>query len=384
MLKIPKYVENTIDIIENNGFDAWCVGGAVRDIIMGKTPYDYDITTNALPNTIIKLFDKTIPTGIKHGTVTVVTDNGNIEITTFRSENGYSDYRSPDNVSFENNIDADLSRRDFTINAICYNHKRGLYDPFGGIDDISKKTIRTIGNPLQRFSEDALRILRCFRFSTLLNFNIEEKTLKAAINNLNLLEFISEERIFLEFEKIITSKYILNATPLFKNSAFKKYGLDSFNLPEYLKYSPLNFSLRTAAILNDTNASPLIFLKKLKADNNIIKDTVMYYTLLRIPMPSTCVDIKYMLKISDESHVKCLFDFYKACSRDCSALESMLQNIIDNNEPYKLSMLAVNGNDLIKKGIIGKKTGEVLNYLLDCVIVNPQLNNKDALLKIIK
>ncbi|MBO5913132.1 MAG: polynucleotide adenylyltransferase, partial [Clostridia bacterium] len=140
--KLPEYVIYCLDTIENNGFEAWCVGGAVRDHLMGKTPFDYDITTNAKPEDVINLFPKTVPTGLQHGTVTVVTDGGNVEITTYRADGEYLDHRSPVSVTFVNTVDADLSRRDFSMTAICYNPKKGFYDPENGIADINSKTIR--------------------------------------------------------------------------------------------------------------------------------------------------------------------------------------------------------------------------------------------------
>ena len=164
-LNLPKYVKDSLIAIENAGFEASCVGGAVRDLIMGLTPSDYDITTNAEPEVIMSIFPKTVATGIKHGTVTVVTDDGNIEVTTYRTEGQYTDHRSPDNVDFVKNVDEDVKRRDFTVNAILYNPILGFYDPQNGVLDIENKILRCIGQPHERFTEDALRILRLFRFS---------------------------------------------------------------------------------------------------------------------------------------------------------------------------------------------------------------------------
>ena len=180
-LNLPKYVKDSLITIENAGFEAWCVGGAVRDLIIGLDPSDYDITTNAEPEVIMSIFPKTVSTGIKHGTVTVVTPNGNIEVTTYRTEGLYSDHRSPDDVNFVKSVDDDLKRRDFTVNAILYNPKKGIYDPQNGVLDIENKILRSIGQPQERFTEDALRILRLFRFSAQLGLSIEKYTLNSAL-----------------------------------------------------------------------------------------------------------------------------------------------------------------------------------------------------------
>jgi len=203
MFEIPQAQEFIINRLAQNGHKAYIVGGCVRDILLGKTPDDYDITTSATPQEIITLFEKTIPTGIKHGTVTVVVDGTAVEVTTFRTENGYTDNRRPDEVNFVSDIKEDLSRRDFTINAMAYNKQEGLIDLFDGRADLENKILRTVGNSEKRFKEDALRILRLFRFASVLGFQIEESTLHSAIENAHLLENVSRERIFTELKKAI-------------------------------------------------------------------------------------------------------------------------------------------------------------------------------------
>ena len=175
-INIPNNVQFIIDTFYNNNYEAFMVGGCVRDCLLGLTPKDYDITTSALPNITESLFEKTIPTGIKHGTVTVVLDNENLEVTTYRTEGNYLDNRHPESVEFVSNIKEDLSRRDFTVNALAYNHKEGLIDYFNGIDDIKNKIIKAVGDPNKRFQEDALRMLRAIRFSCQLGFKIDELT----------------------------------------------------------------------------------------------------------------------------------------------------------------------------------------------------------------
>ncbi len=181
MFKIPQNALLVINRLTQNGYKAYIVGGCVRDILLDKTPHDFDITTNAKPNEIISLFEKTVPTGIKHGTVTVILRDEPIEVTTFRTDRDYTDNRRPDNVTFVDDLKEDLARRDFTVNALAYNKTEGLKDFFGGQDDLQNKILRAVGNPEKRFREDALRILRLFRFASTLGFSIEEQTLNDAI-----------------------------------------------------------------------------------------------------------------------------------------------------------------------------------------------------------
>lgn len=208
VIKIPPQVNRAIEILQNNGHSAYVVGGAVRDVLMGKEAHDWDITTSALPEETIKAFSsfKTIETGLQHGTVTVIVDGMSLEITTFRIETGYSDNRHPDKVDFTDKIEDDLSRRDFTVNAIAYSPKNGFADPFDGKNDIERGIIRCVGNPDTRFGEDALRILRALRFSAVLGFEIDSETVESIRRNYQLLENISVERIFSELSKLLCGK----------------------------------------------------------------------------------------------------------------------------------------------------------------------------------
>lgn len=203
-LEIDPGARFIIERLEENGFEAFVVGGCVRDTIMKRKANDWDITSNATPKEIISIFDRTIPTGIEHGTVTVMKNNIAYEVTTYRIDGKYLDMRHPADVKFSKDILDDLSRRDFTINAMAYNSKIGLVDSFGGIEDIKKKLIRCVGEPDQRFNEDALRMIRAIRFSAKLGFEIEEKTFDSIVKNSKNIENISIERINKELEEIIT------------------------------------------------------------------------------------------------------------------------------------------------------------------------------------
>ena len=221
MIKIPPEIEYVLDTLNNSGFEAYIVGGCVRDSLMGIVPHDFDITTSAHPENVQDLFEKTVPTGIKHGTVTVVSGKTPVEVTTFRTESGYKDSRHPDNIHFVSSIKEDLSRRDFTVNAIAYNSQKGIIDYFGGQADIQNSVLRTVGIPQERFSEDALRILRLFRFASTLNFSCEENTFKAALKCAPALEKISGERIFSELYKAVTGDNFQIFTHLIQNGGLK-------------------------------------------------------------------------------------------------------------------------------------------------------------------
>ena len=216
-MNYPEYVKNCIELLEASGYSAYAVGGAVRDELLGKEPSDWDVTTSAKPEETLEVFKefRTIPTGIKHGTITVLfaDDEKNlpIEITTFRVDGEYLDSRHPENVEFSKDVKDDLSRRDFTVNAMAFNEKLGVIDLFEGQTDLQNHIIRAVGNPEKRFSEDALRILRAFRFSAQLEFSIEEKTLDGAKKCSHLLKNIARERIGIEFKKLLASKGVAYA-----------------------------------------------------------------------------------------------------------------------------------------------------------------------------
>ncbi len=382
-LNLPKYVKDSLITIENAGFEAWCVGGAVRDLIMGLTPSDYDITTNAEPEVIMSIFPKTVATGIKHGTVTVVTDNGNIEVTTYRTEGQYTDHRSPDNVDFVKNVDEDVKRRDFTVNAILYNSKNDIYDPQNGVLDIENKNLRCIGQPHERFLEDALRILRLFRFSAQLGFDVEKSTLECALELSYLLENISLERIFTEFKRALTSKNPELLNPLLKSGALTFLGISTNEIPVIIKHLTSDFPLRFAVFCHKNNYNALNILKNLKADNQAIENVKIYTELFNFQIPKCKSDIKRMLNLSSIKHLNNIFDYYSLLKVSTNHLHKLLNEVIENNEPYLIKDLAINGNDLIKLGYSGQKIGEILEKLLEAVIDNPQYNTKEKLVNLI-
>lgn len=203
--KIPEHAGFILDRLEAAGYEAWCVGGCVRDSLLGLPPADWDVSTNALPAEIEKCFQdcRVIETGVRHGTVTVLIGRDAVEVTTYRADGDYRDHRHPERVQFSSSLEDDLSRRDFTVNALAYHPDQGLKDPFGGIADLNRKLLRCVGDPERRFEEDALRILRCLRFSAVLGFSIEEKTGAALLKKRRLLTLISHERVREELSKLL-------------------------------------------------------------------------------------------------------------------------------------------------------------------------------------
>ncbi|MCL2593624.1 MAG: CCA tRNA nucleotidyltransferase, partial [Defluviitaleaceae bacterium] len=220
-MKISKNAKKIIETLNNANFEAYVVGGCVRDSLMGKVPKDFDITTSAKPEEVIPLFKKVFETGIQHGTVTVVLDSENFEVTTYRLDGEYKDNRRPEQVFFTSNLEEDLTRRDFTINAIAYHPENGYFDPYGGTKDIENKLIKGVGNADTRFKEDALRMMRAIRFSSQLGFSIEENTLNALSQNVGLIEHISIERTRDEFLKAMLGDYLDNALMFNKYEIFK-------------------------------------------------------------------------------------------------------------------------------------------------------------------
>lgn len=381
MFKLPKKIEYVLKSITDNGFEAYIVGGCVRDMLMGKAPHDFDITTSATPEEIQNIFEKTVPTGIKHGTVTVVIDGEPIEVTTFRCDGDYTDCRHPEKVEFVRNIEADLSRRDFTVNAIAYNPHKGIVDLFYGIDDINSKILRAVGNPEKRFCEDALRIMRLFRFASVLGFEIEKETLDAALLKARLLEKVSIERINTELCKLLCGEKPEIIEALIKNGGLIYLGIKKSEKLESLKKLPEKIGIRLFAFLKLTNCDFNSFLNKFKASNQLKAEVLTLDRISLLPFLSK-KDIKEILNLSDGQTLNDYLDFVAAFSDvDTTPQKATLKEIISLNEPYKISHLALDGNDLKEMGIKGEEIGEKLEYLRRFVIEFPEANKKEKLLE---
>ncbi len=381
LLFLPEYVKKQLKILHDNGFKAYVVGGCVRDLLMNRLPFDYDIATSALPHQIEALFERCIPTGIKHGTVSVVESEGITEITTFRTEGDYRDSRRPDSVAFVGDLESDLLRRDFTINALAYNDNEGVIDLFSGIKDLENKILRAVGNPEERFKEDALRIMRLFRFSAQLDLSIERETLEAALLMQKGLESISRERIGDELKKIVCSANPGALLPLVENGGLSFLGIKKFESAEKMALLPCDLNIRLAAFLILCKV-PLNSVKdNLRLQN---KQTQYLYSLkLLSTLPlKTKADIKLALNKTSKD---ILSDFLvlKAILTDenTEKVKALLEEILSKNEPYKISRLDIKGEDLLALGLKNNEVGKALNRLLELVINEPEKNNKQMLIE---
>ena len=403
-INLPPKVRYIINKIYENNYEAYIVGGCVRDAILGFEPNDYDITTSASPNTIQEIFKdfKCIETGIEHGTVSVLMEDEIFEITTYRIEGEYKDHRRPDKVDFTDRLEEDLKRRDFTINAMAYNEKKGLIDLFGGKEDLNNKIIKTVGNPYDRFNEDGLRMIRAIRFSSKLNFTIEKETLKAIYDKSFIINNISLERITDEFTKIILSDKPENIKYLFETKLLKYLNISNednidkltqfYNEIIILNKINKNLEKRLALldyIIEKNNINCKSFCNELIYSKKIIKNHNIILTLLKnIEIDHlNKVEIKKILSGVDRN----LLEEYLDISRIIYDKEKKVDEIIDilseieeNNECYIIKNLKVNGRDIMSLGYKNKEVGEVLNYLLEIVIEDYTVNKKDLLIKKIK
>ncbi len=385
MLKIPQNIKKIINKLEENGFEAYVVGGAVRDSLLGNTPQDYDVTTSCPPEKIVELFNKTIPTGIKHGTITVIMDAIPTEVTTYRIDGNYTDNRSPDSVTFTRNLKDDLSRRDFTVNALAFNEEKGLIDLFNGETDLNNKIIRTVGVPEKRFSEDALRILRAIRFASTLGFKIEEDTYNAAIKLAENLNSISGERIYTELTKAIMGQ---NCKIL--EDFINKGGLSCLKINKAINFNSINL------LPNNMSLRLFAFLKLTDADFNTVAERLHFSNKLKQYLEKAFyIDSK--LKYENKAHIKNILSYTQTeiftdyleygsavKNENTQSIKTALSEIIENNEPYKISMLEISGKDLEDLEFSGEVIGEKLKFLLEKCIEKPELNNRKTLIEILK
>ncbi|WP_415331491.1 CCA tRNA nucleotidyltransferase [Clostridium perfringens] len=416
-MKLPNNVQYILEKFNSNGFEAFIVGGCVRDSLLNKKPQDYDITTNAFPEKIEELFDKTIPTGIKHGTVTVLIDKNPYEVTTYRVDGEYLNNRKPKDVKFVSNIEEDLSRRDFTINAMAYSPYLGFKDCFNGKEDLKNKLIRCVGDPDKRFSEDALRMLRAIRFSCQLNFKIEKLTAESIRKNFKLIKNISMERIQSEFTKIILSNDPDKGLMLLRKLGFSDFLIEEFKSLKLINcydvyddihdtYGLINslpkkLHVRLAGlfykVFNSENAVEKCrtILKKLKYDNNTINDTCnLVENINNISCNMTRKKLKLLINSVGTENIFDLLDLQKSYlsymdeyDTECiDILKNRVYDILASKEPLFIKDLTITGNDLITELNYkpGKNIGVILNFLLENVMQTPELNNKEDLLNLSK
>lgn len=435
-ITLPEQVKTIIEKLEENGYEGFAVGGCVRDALLFRNPDDWDITTSAKPEQVKALFKRTVDTGIQHGTVTVLMDGEGFEVTTYRIDGEYEDSRHPREVCFTSNLTEDLKRRDFTINAMAYSEKRGLLDEFNGVEDLKEGVIRCVGNPEERFHEDALRILRAVRFAAQLGFQIEEETLSAIRRLAPHLRYISAERIQTELLKLIVSPH-----PETLRLACEA-GITAVILPEFdhMMETPQNNPhhivnagehtlralqavradkvLRLSVLCHDFGkavtrttdesgidhfyAHPEVsgqmakdLLKRLKMDNETlyqVEKLVKYHDYH--PGTNARSVRKAIYKIGEDLFPKLLEvqradvlaqSTYQQEDKlsDLKRIEELYHRILEEKQCLSLKDLAVTGRDLIQAGMKpGKELGICLSQLLEVVLEDPEKNNKEELLEI--
>lgn len=388
-IQIPDYIQVLIDLLNQNHYSAYVVGGAIRNALLELPIHDYDLTTDATPDEMLQVFSshRVLKTGIQHGTITVLSKGHPVEITTFRSENVYEDHRHPSGVLFSDNIKEDCKRRDFTINALCYNNNEGLLDFFGGVNDLSNKIIRCIGNANERIDEDALRILRALRFAGRLSFTIEENTATAIHKQKDLLHYISEERIHSEWIGILETNALSSILteysdviqvfiPELKENIIQE-SISSIN------QSPLSANIRTAILLKEIpNAKEILErLKYSGAELTVILSCIQN----SMQTLSSKIELKRFL-----STLKIPFDTYHQyrsaidSSYQKETIHAYYQEIHNMHEPYQLKELAIDGNTVKEFGYQGKDIADILQRCLNAVIEKPENNTVEYLTNMIK
>lgn len=428
-----KNAEVILRTLNTAGYEAYYVGGCVRDMLMGVKPHDIDITTNARPEEIMNVFSgfHVIPTGLKHGTVTVMSEGEPFEITTYRVDGEYSDGRRPDKVEFSSSLTDDLSRRDFTMNAIAMDTDGRVTDPFGGEEDIKKRIIRCVGEPSVRFGEDALRIMRCIRFASQLGFETEEKTARAVHEMSGRLELISRERIRTELDKLLLGEHCCRVMLEYKDvitqiipelkpcigfeqhSPYHEYNVYEHIIRSVSAAPETSLLIRRAMLFHDIG-KPSCFtvdengvghfkghaqvsseltekiMQRLRYDNRSIEDTRVLIERHSDKISSRR-QIKRLLSKMGESLFLNLLDVKRADNsakkpfvmNELEAIDSIEQDacdIIRENSCMKLSQLAVNGSDLLAIGLSGRKIGEMLEKMLELVIDEKLPNEKEVLI----
>ena len=435
-IEMPSGVKYIIEQLKTSGYEAYAVGGCVRDSILGRKPNDWDITTSAKPEDVKSIFRRTIDTGIQHGTVTVMLKDEAYEITTYRIDGEYSDHRRPDGVTFTSELSEDLLRRDFTINAMAYNDEDGLVDLYGGLQDLDNKIIRCVGDPDERFDEDALRIMRAVRFAAQLGFEIDSETKAAAAGHAKELNEVSAERIETELTKLITSDhpekimemYELGITAVIlpefdemvmteQNSPYHLYDVGRHTVEVMKNTSPTKV-MRYTALLHDSGKvdkkttdeagvdhfkghafvsekKARVILKRLRMDNDTIRDvsTLCLWHDFGINGASKKA-VRRMLSQMGPQYFDQLVEIKKAdmLGQSDYLLEDRQQRfdqlvqyheeIVRDKDPLSIAELKINGKDLIDMGIKpGPKMGEILQELLDSVLENPSMNKKETLIE---
>ena len=391
-IEMPRDVEWIIGKIRDHGFEAFAVGGCVRDTLLGREPGDWDITTSAKPEEVKGIFGKTVDTGLQHGTVTIIKNRNGYEVTTYRIDGEYHDGRHPESVEFTSNLKEDLKRRDFTINAMAYSHETEIVDEFGGMDDLEHQVIRCVGLAHDRFTEDALRILRAIRFAAQLGFEIEDETYKAISDIAPNLKNVSKERIQVELTKLLLSDYpekmmMVDATgicPYVTPDFGEVFGKECADSVAKIKTLPKEKSLRWAGFLRHMESLKVrAILKGLKLDNETIDNGRIMVEAAQTPLiPEKPQIRRFLCKMSRYQFEGCLYLKELDGDSNIEEIRRLWQEIEADGDCISLKMLTVNGGDLMAAGVEkGKILGETLAWLLDLVLEHPELNNKETLLQ---
>ena len=398
---MPYEAEWIIDNIRSHGYEAFIVGGCVRDAVLGRIPGDWDITTSAKPEQVKEIFGKTVDTGLKHGTVTIIKHGSGYEVTTYRIDGEYLDGRHPETVEFTPDLREDLKRRDFTINAMAYSHETGIVDEFEGMEDLKRRVIRCVGCAKDRFTEDALRILRAVRFAAQLDFVIEDETYKAIVKIAPNLTHVSKERIQVELTKLLLSDHpekiwMVDETGIadYVTSGFPEVferELEIRNSMDPLKECwagiaalPADKSHRWAGFLRHMTAEQAVkILRGLKLDNDTIGNVKNMITAFQAPLAVDKVEIRRLLSRVTEYQFLGAMQLKKLDGDETvPGILRLFEEIKESGDCVSLKQLAVNGGDLLAKGLVkGKQIGDGLMYLLNLVLEKPELNKKDILLE---
>ena len=441
IITLPKDVSRIIKTLTDAGYEAYAVGGCVRDSLLGRIPADWDITTSALPKDVKRLFRRTVDTGIQHGTVTVMFKMKAYEVTTYRIDGNYSDGRHPDSVTFASDLEEDLKRRDFTINAMAYNEDHGIVDIFGGEADLKEKIVRAVGEAEERFNEDALRIMRAFRFAAQLGFKIDSGTCKAAAALAENLNRVSAERIRIELTKLAVSPHPELIGEMYR-AGITKYFIPEFdaamectqnnihhrfNVGEHILESMKSFGkseelsdkefeyVRLALLFHDlgkckckttdgegidhfhghANVSENIcrnIMRRLKFDNDTIKTVcalVLYHDVKPEPTPSSVRramnkmggEVFRLLFCVQNADIMGQSDYKRQEKLEkLQALQEVYEQVVQAGDPITIGDLAIKGSDLKEMGVMpGPVMGEILRKLLEQVLEDPSCNTKQAL-----
>ncbi len=376
---LPDYVRQAMRLLEKGGYEVWTVGGCVRDRLRGGVPHDFDLTTNATPKQMLQVFGDTrcILQGLSHGTVTPIFGHHPVEITTYRTESGYRDHRRPDAVAFTEEIKEDLARRDFTVNAMAWHPKRGLCDPFGGAADLKAGIIRAVGDPKQRFEEDALRILRGIRFAVRLGFAVEAQTAQAMNEAAPTLRYIAKERVTEELRGILALPDCARIWDDFLPVWAQVLPESKPMLAQYLS-APLDFVLRLTLIgyLSKADVTRNLCLTKIEK-----KAVARLTTALDCAIPTDRVGVRRMAAEYGVEDADALLRLWAAQGMDTEDLGEMLCECVEAGECLSVGQLAVSGDDL---GLPSKQIGVALRELLDAVVSEKVANQRGALLFYLK